>query len=92
MDNTQKRSLCRVCGWLFNSPVRDEEGFGSYDICPACGCEAGNHDWTLEDAREYRQQWIANGMKWWFPDPKVKPIPKNWDPVEQMKNIPPEWR
>jgi hypothetical protein len=72
--------------------VWDEGGGGSYDICPSCGCEAGNHDWTLEDTREYRQQWIANGMKWWFPDPKVKPMPSGWNPQEQMEHIPPEWR
>lgn len=92
MDDLEARSRCRVCGWLFSGPVWDEdpEEGASYDICPTCGCEAGNHDWTLESTRKYRKKWIESGMKWWS-DLKLDPIPSNWDPLEQMKHIPPSW-
>lgn len=92
MDDLEARSRCRVCGWLFPSAAWDEDGEPSYGICSACGCEAGNHDWNLESTRRYRERWIKDGMKWWYPDPKLEPRPKHWNPVKQMENIPPEWR
>lgn len=93
MEDLEKRSRCRVCGWLFSSPVWDEdpEEGATYDICPSCGCEAGNEDYTLESTRAYRKKWIDTGMPWWHPDPQIISPPPNWDPLEQMKNIPPEW-
>lgn len=93
MDDLEARSRCRVCGLLAPGPLWDEdpEIGPSYGICSACGCEAGNHDWTLESTRKYRKIWIEKGMKWWFPDLKTEPIPPGWDPVEQMKHIPPGW-
>lgn len=93
MDDLEARSRCRVCGWLFSGPVWDEdpEEGATYWICPACGCEAGNQDFTLESTRKYRKAWIDKGMKWHAPDLKLDPIPPGWDPVEQMKHIPPGW-
>jgi hypothetical protein len=93
MDDLEARSRCRVCGWLFSCPVWDEdpEEGATYDICPSCGCEAGNQDFTLESTQKHREAWIKAGMRWQAPDQKIRPIPFGWDPVEQMKYIPPGW-
>ncbi|MBK8190444.1 MAG: hypothetical protein IPK79_08340 [Vampirovibrionales bacterium] len=82
---------CRVCGYLEQGEFWVDGEDPTYCICPSCGCEAGNHDFTLEETREYRQKWIDGGMKWVYPDPACRPIPPNWNPKEQMKYIPPNW-
>ena len=78
---------CRVCGYDWGSPVW-EEGIPTYDICPSCGVEAGNQDELLADVREYRQTWLKKGAIW---HSRRRQVPKDWNPQEQMKNIPPEW-
>ena len=87
-DEPLKNSLCRVCAWPFDAEVWGEGVYPTYLICPSCGCEAGNEDYTLEGIRIYRQQWIEHGMKWWY---RSKKPPKFWNPKKQLKNLPPEF-
>ena len=86
--STQKPNICRICGYDFGVPVRDEYGFPDYSICNACGAEAGVDDETMEEVQAYRNQWLSKGAQW---DDSIFGPPKNWNPQEQMKNIPPEW-
>lgn len=54
----------------------------TYEICPCCGVEWGNEDYTLESRIEYRNKWLAAGAKWFEPQKK----PANWNLEEQLKN------
>lgn len=93
--------ICPVCGVVnaVQEPPWNDEGFASQDICPCCGTHYGEDDWaeTEEERKLFffklRKQWIAGGMKWWGeedgePDERK---PQNWNPGEQLKNIPPEF-
>lgn len=80
---------CRVCGLAQgDKPWGDDGKCPTYFICRCCGVEFGLGDEAPSDARYYRNWWIEKGMPWW--NPKAKP--ENWDPEEQFKNIPPEFR
>lgn len=79
-----------------------DTGFVFYtEICPSCGIEFGMGDLgnkkTYENDKKYyiklRKQWIANGMKWWGEEDGKLDERKlqNWNPQEQLKNIPPEF-
>jgi len=88
MPNKQFLS-CRVCGWydpncLLWGKTGEDPSFG---ICPCCFVEAGNEDYTPESAREYRAKWIAKGAKFHEEEDK----PKDWNLVEQLKNIRPDY-
>ncbi len=86
-------TTCRVCGFDYGeirwSIGSDNELYAQYMICPCCRAESGPDDFDLETVRKSRQEWIDTKMEWWDKD---DPPPHNWDPIEQMKNIPPEWR
>lgn len=69
---------CPVCG---NDQL--DEPAARFNICPACGTEFENDDDMFTHA-ELRQRWIANGAKWWS---EYDPIPMNWSPVSQLRNI-----
>ena len=86
MTETQEYN-CRVCGFPSPVPIWDGE-HTDYDICPACRCQAGDDDTTIEIDRAYRKEWVDNGMKWWDED---EAPPSNWNPEEQMKIIPEKW-
>lgn len=66
----------------------DEFGAPQYLICECCGMESGIGDDNLAQVREVRGYWVGNGAKWH--EPKFKPEP--WDILQQLANIPPEWR
>ena len=75
---------CKVCGnELANAPWGIDGTTPTYEICPCCGVEFGNEDYTLESVKRYREQWIYNGAKWF----RVKMQPKNWDLGKQLGNI-----
>ena len=47
----EKKNTCPVCNYdgLFDPPY-DENGYGSYEICPCCGFQFGldfSSDWTI---------------------------------------------
>jgi hypothetical protein len=81
-------SICRICGynifpdcfWKMNHPT--------HDICPSCGNESGVDDYDLKNVRLFREKCSALNYKWW--DSDISPS-SGRDPLEQMKNIPPEW-
>lgn len=80
---------CRICGLYFEAPPWGEDGHSpTFDICPCCGVEFGNEDYTFESAKRYRAKWIDGGASWFMPKKK----PSNWDIQEQMLKIPPNWR
>lgn len=78
-------NFCPVCGYPLGdyNPWGDDGNTPTYNICPCCGVEWGNEDYTPESRMEYRNKWIAGGAKWF--DPQKKPA--NWNLEEQLKNI-----
>ena len=88
------KHICPVCGFPgLDELAYDENKNGSYEICPSCGFEFGVTDddqgFSIQD---WRKQWIEKGMKWWSEDTEYNPQPQNWDPKEQLKNIPKEFK
>lgn len=76
---------CRVCGLYIESAPWGEDGeTPTYEICPCCGVEFGNEDYTLQSVRNYRTKWLENSAKWFEPRQK----PNYWDLEEQMKKVP----
>ena len=71
-------TFCPVCGRDQGEEITHMMG----DICPCCGIEY--LDFIKEDFIAFRKDWIASGYAWRSPSMR----PPNWDPVEQMKNIP----
>lgn len=83
-----KEYICRVCGYD-NSPEEFwEDNNPMYIICPCCGCESGNEDYTIESAKEYRIEWIEKGMKWF--DNSLKP--EDWSFTNQLERIPDQYK
>lgn len=76
---------CPICGLPLGdfAPWGKDDKTPTYDICPCCGVEWGNEDYTLESRTEYRNKWLADGAKWF--EPSKKPV--NWNVEEQLKNI-----
>lgn len=83
---------CPVCGYnrLIKAPWTLEDG-GSGEICPCCGIQFGYTDSAggsviarHELYKDWRREWIANGMPW---DKGRSVPPPGWNPVEQLKNI-----
>jgi hypothetical protein len=85
-DHRDIVDYCLVCGL----PLQVTKKFLEHELCPSCGCHFGLDDLDLESAREARQGWLDSGPKWWR-DGWGQVPPENWDPQEQMKNIPSEW-
>ena len=80
---------CRVCGLEYDEPTWGEDGMTpSFDICACCGTEFGYEDATLTAIRNYRQEWLRNGARWW--DPKLQP--EGWNLEAQLDCIPPRFR
>jgi len=88
-SSMNSNNLCPVCGydlgfepWQGDSP--------SDEICPCCHIQFGYQDSARDPERrkvlhtKWRQQWMAEGMKWCGKG--IKP-PPGWDPVEQLKRI-----
>ncbi len=85
-----KGYICPVCGYdQLDSPPRDEDGYGSQNICVCCGTQFGYDDAVknLEDSEErwhnLREKWLNEGAKWFMPSKK----PKNWKLKDQLNNI-----
>ncbi len=57
------RFTCPVC---FYPDMEDPPQDGN--ICPCCGTEFGNDDYAMTH-EELRDEWIAEGMPWFFEDP-----------------------
>ena len=87
---------CKVCGLNRNYDPY-EDGGPDYSICSCCACEVGNNDYTEESIYSYRINWIKQNFHWnlekkgftkeypmWFSENEK---PKDWNPIEQLKNI-----
>lgn len=81
-QNSDQQLICLICGY------QDGDAFRIGDICPSCDAEVCVDDLDLRTARAYRKEWLDNGATW---REKSSAPPKDWNPLEQMKNIPPEW-
>ena len=90
--------ICLVCGYpnLEEQPFDGVKFHSTHEICPSCGFHYGYDDLNAtgeypEDFNEwdiikvYREKWIKNGSKWWSEN---ETLPVNWNPEEQLKNIP----
>lgn len=82
---TEVNNFCSICGYPLGNynPWGGDGKTPTYDICPCCGVEWGNEDYTLESRTEYRNKWLADGAKWC--EPQKKPV--NWNLEEQLKDI-----
>jgi len=79
--------MCPVCGYpgLKRATWTVEHG-SSEETCPSCGYEFGFTDALQGISYEsWRDKWIAGGMKWRAAG--VKPLPKGWNPGEQLRNL-----
>jgi|SRR3989344_2478795 len=92
----KKQFICPACGFpeLTEDPMEQ-----TYEICPSCGMEFGYADAQYHATgdvgvyRNWREQWIRGGMKWVHKDKdSLEEKPKDWNPKEQLKNIPEEYR
>lgn len=80
---------CRICGlYIEEEPWGKDGKCPTYEICPCCGVEFGNEDYTIKSAIEYRNQWVENGYKWF----NVKEKPENWNVENQMLDIPNKYK
>ena len=79
---------CRICGlYMLDAPWGLDGVNPTYEICPCCGVEFGNEDYTLESIKEYRKNWLNNNVEWFEPKEKTN----DWDLEMQLKNIPIEF-
>jgi hypothetical protein len=81
-------TACRVCGLDDGEELYDKYGVPQYIICECCGNESGIGDEELSQVRELRGFWVARGAPWHWPADK----PAGWNVLEQMSNLPEEWR
>ena len=80
---------CRVCGYRLGFKPWGEDGkTPPYEICPCCGAEFGNDDYTVASTRDYRKKWVKSGCAWFDAGKK----PNGWSCKSQMKNIPERFR
>ncbi len=76
--------FCKICGYKHSEPHWGDDGKSpSYLICPCCGVEAGNEDYSEKSIKQYRYNWMKGGNRWF--NPKLKP--DNWDLSIQLENV-----
>ncbi|WP_267245258.1 hypothetical protein [Streptomyces sp. PR69] len=92
-DDDDSEYFCRICGYGDGSAFW-EDGWPTSVICDCCGTESGVGDmgepgsWDgLSGIRNYRGYWVGNGAQW-----HSSRKPKDWDLLEQLSHIPPQWR
>nr|WP_078970913.1 hypothetical protein [Streptomyces chattanoogensis] len=83
----EEESVCRVCGYD-DGDLFWEGGWPTAIICPCCGNESDVSDDSVRGIREYRGYWVGCGAGWTYPSKR----PVDWDLLEQVAKIPPEWR
>ena len=80
---------CRIWGFLNETlPWGDNGNCPTYEICPCCGVEFGNEDYTLDSVIKYRNKWKNDGYAWF----DISEKPKQWLIEEQLKNIPKKYK
>ena len=89
MSTVDPHYVCRVCGFLHDTPIWNDFGQSLLDeSCICCGVYWGVDDTSLDEIRQYRMYWLANGAKWKWPLVK----PDDWELEEQLTNIPRPFR
>ena len=90
MGNEKIFKICRVCGYEFQNfePWGRDGRTPSFSHCPCCFTEFGFDDVKLEMIKSKRKMWIDGGSLWYEPEKRSE----NWNSVEQMKNIPDEYK
>lgn len=84
-----KEHYCRICGlYIEDKPWGEDGNCPTYAICPCCGVEFGNEDYTVKSVISYRKQWITNGAKWF----NWKERPEGWNLEKQMQDIPDKYK
>lgn len=80
--------ICPVCGYPgLAEPPYNEDGGGSFEICPSCGFEFGFDDQSEGISHdEYRARWLADGAPWFDPEQK----PEDWNLQAQLANLDPQ--
>ena len=79
--------MCPACGYPdLEEPPVDDRGVGSFEICSSCWFEFGHTYEATRDYARWRRQWIAEGMPW--RSGEVEPPPQDWNPAEQLRNVP----
>jgi rubredoxin len=76
---------CPVCGYQdLSEPPYNKAGYGSYEICRACGFQFGVSDTDERFSfEEWRKKWIVEGMHWRSSARK----PDDWNPKALLKNV-----
>ena len=91
-ETIQPLFQCPVCGYdeLPDKPWSENCG-GSQEICPSCGIQFGYTDAAGGDTkkrqsihRQWRQQWINQGMSW---DSIGIAPPPEWNPKAQLEAL-----
>ncbi|BEG98213.1 hypothetical protein [Bacteroides sedimenti] len=83
-----KEHNCRVCGLYIEDKPWGKDGLcPTYEICPCCGVEFGNEDYTPESIKRFRNNWIQQGAKW----DESRDKPENWNLNEQLRDIPDDY-
>jgi len=77
--------ICRICWYEDYEPFWLETGWPSWQICICCTWESWYDDCTQIAIKNNRKKWIEWWCKWNYEEEKK---PKDWNPEDQMKNIP----
>jgi len=76
--------ICKICWFEDREPFWLETGWPTWKICPCCWAESWYDDITVEAVKRNRKKWLNSQIKWFEEHKK----PKDWDFLEQIKNIP----
>jgi hypothetical protein len=80
---------CRVCGLDYDySPWGPGEDTPDYGTCECCGVQFGVDDYSVLTARVYRQHWLHNQARWFYPNMQ----PADWQLSAQLAQIPEQFR
>ncbi len=90
MNTSPQDTCCPVCGYDLGFPAWKEKS-PSDEICPSCGIQfgytdaaGGNETARQQVYRQWRQKWIAEGMRW---NSSGICRPPQWDPNAQLRRI-----
>ncbi|MFG2346815.1 hypothetical protein [Streptomyces phaeochromogenes] len=89
MEN-ETETVCRVCG--YDDEVFWEGGWPTAAICSCCGNESDVGDAHVMGLRNYRGYWVGHGARWNSSLAERKQKSEGWDLLQQLANIPPQWR
>lgn len=97
MKKNRLYSTCSCCGLQKKEDYYfyDDNDYGTLAICPCCGCQSGNNDFSLESLLMYRYEWERGKLHWqngdlniWFDDALNDIQARTWDKQKQMQNVP----